>query len=139
MFCLSYTISQNLVLPFLSKIKKAQTTEDSFENILISFKRKPKLLETDRSKEFYDNFFQNFLNENNIKIYSRNTSLGAVSAERFNRTIRDLLKRPVFEQGDGNWLDFLPTTAKQYNNGIHSSTKITPNQASLKKRRVRLQ
>ena len=57
MFCLSYTISQNLVLPFLSKIKKAQTTEDSFENILISFKRKPKLLETDRSKEFYDNFF----------------------------------------------------------------------------------
>ena len=84
-------------------------------------------------------FFQNLLNDNNIKIYSRNTSLGAVSAERFNRAIRDLLIRPVFEQGDGNWLDVLPTTAKQYNNRIHSSTKITPNQASLKKRRFRLQ
>ena len=53
--------------------------------------------------------------------------------ERFNRTIRDLLKRPVFEKGDGAWIDILPTITKQYRNRIHSSTKLTPIQACSKK------
>ena len=35
--------------------------------------------------------------------------MGAVFAERFNHTIRDLLKRVVFEKGDGNWIDVLST------------------------------
>ena len=42
-------------------------------------------------------------------------------------------KRPVFEKGDGNWIDILPTITKQYNIRVHSSTKLTPIQASLKK------
>ena len=115
------------------KNKNAQTIKDSFENILINSKRKPNLIETDRGKEFYNNIFQDFLNKNTIKLYSRNTSLGAVFAERFNHTIRDLLKRIVFGNGDGNWIDILPTITKQYNNRIHSSTKLSPIQASLKK------
>ena len=115
------------------KNKNAITIKDSFENILISSKRSPNLIETDRGKEFYNNIFQDFLNKNDIKLYSRNSSYGTVFAERFNRTIRDLLKRPVFEKGDVNWIDVLPTITKQYNNRIHSSTKLTPIQASLKK------
>ena len=90
-------------------------------------------IESDRGKEFYNNIFQDFLNKNNIKFYSRNTDLGAVFAERFNRTIRDLLKRPVFEKGDGKWIDIIPTRKKQYINTVHSSTKLTPKDASLKK------
>ena len=117
----------------LLKNKKALTIKVSFENILISSKRKPKLIETDRGKEFYNNIFQDFLNKINIKLYSRNSSYDAVFAERFNRTIRDLLKKPVFEKGDGNWIDILPTITKQYNNRIHSSTKLSPKDASLKK------
>ena len=115
------------------KNKNAITIKDSFENILISSKRKPNLIESDRGKEFYDNIFQDFLNKNDVKLFSRNSSLGAVFAERFNRTIRDLLKRPVFEKGDGNWIDVLPTITKQYNNRIHTFTKLTPIQASLMK------
>ena len=115
------------------KNKNAQTIKDSFENILITSKRKPNLIETDRGKEFYNNIFQDFLNKNNIKLYSRNSSYGAVFAERFNRTIRDLLKKIVFENGDANWVDVLQTIAKQYNNRIHSSTKLSPKDDSLKK------
>ena len=115
------------------KNKNAKTIKDSFENILISSKRKPNLSETDRGKEFYNNIFKDFLNKNNIKLYSRNTSLGAVFAERFNRTKRDLLKRPVFEKADGNWIDVLQTIRKQNNNRIPSSTKLSPKDASLKK------
>ena len=88
-------------------------------------KRKPGFIESDRGKEFYNNIFQDFLNENKIKIYSRNGSYGAVFAKRFNRTIRDLLENIVFEQGDAKWVDILPTITKQYNK-VHSSTKLTP-------------
>ena len=115
------------------KNKNAQTIKHSFENILINSNRSPNLIESDRGKELYNNIFQDFLNKNNIKLYSRNSSYGAVFAERFNRTIRDLLKRPVFEKGDGNWIDVLPKITKQYNNRVHSSTKLSPIQASLKK------
>ena len=115
------------------KNKNAQTIKDSFENILISSKRSPNLIEIDRGKEFYNNIFQDFLNKNNIKLYSRNSSYGAVFAERFNRTIRDLLKKIVFEHGDAKWIDILPIITKQYNNRIHSSTKLSPKDASLKK------
>ena len=115
------------------KNKNAQTIKDSFENILTSSKRKPNLIETDRGKEFYNNIFQEFLNKNNIKLYSRNSSYGALFAERFNRTIRDLLKKIIFEQGGAKWIDVLPTITKQYNNRIHTSTKLSPKDASLKK------
>ena len=100
---------------------------------MISSKRKVGLIESDRCKEFYNNIFQDFLNKNNIKICSRNSSYGAVIAERFNRTIKGLLKRPAFERGDGSWNDILQSITKQYNNTIHSSTKLTPIQASLEK------
>ena len=93
---------------------------------MISSKRKPDLIESYRDKEFYNNIFQDFLNKNNIKLSSRNSSFGSLFAERFNRTIRDLPKKPVFEKGDGNWIDIVPTITKQYNNRIHSSTKLTP-------------
>ena len=115
------------------KNKNAQTIKNSFENFVINSKRSPNLIESDRGKEYYNNIFQDFLNKNDIKLYSRNSSYGAVFAERFNRTIRDLLKQPVFEKGDANWIDILPTITKQYNNKVHSSNKLTPIQASLKK------
>ena len=117
----------------LLNVKNCQTIKDCFEKVLIISKRSPKLIETDRGKEFYNNIFQSFLKNNNIKLYSRNTHLGVVFAESFKESIRDLLKKLVFERGDGNWIDILSTITKQFNNRIHSSTMLTPIQASLKK------
>ena len=75
----------------LLKNKSAQRVKDSFENILIGSKGKPKLIDSDKGKKFYNSTFQKSLNNNNVRVYSRNTSLGAVFAERFYRTMRDLL------------------------------------------------
>ena len=74
---------------------------------MINSKGNPTLIETDLGKEFFNNILQNFLNNNETKPYSRNTFSGTVFTERFNRTIRDLLKKPVFEKGDSNWIDNL--------------------------------
>ena len=43
-------------------------------------------------KEYVTKIFDEFLNQNNIERYSRYTSRGAEFAERFIRTIRNLLK-----------------------------------------------
>ena len=115
------------------KNKIAQTIKDSFKNLLINSKRKQSFLEGDRITGFYNSFFQHFWNQNNIQLYYRNTSVGAVFAERLNRTLRDLLKRPVFEKGDVTCIDILPKITKQFNNRIHSSIELTTIQASLKK------
>ena len=88
------------------KNKNAQSIKDSFENILISSKRKPILIESDRGKEFFNNIFQDFLNKNNFKIYSRNSSYGAVFAEKFNRAISDLLKKSFSNKVMQNGLIF---------------------------------
>ena len=46
------------------------------------------------------------------------------------RTLRNFLKKPGFEKGKADWLNELSSVIKQYNNIIHSSTKMTPIQAS---------
>ena len=74
------------------KIENAQTIQDTLEKILESRKRKPKLFESDRGQEFCNNLFQNILDNINKKHSSRNTSLGAVFAEKINVSIRDLPK-----------------------------------------------
>ena len=115
------------------KNKYAQSITDAFSQIVKSSKRKPNLLETDDSKEYVNKIFNDFLNKHNIKRYfKRNTALGAVFAERFNKTIRNLLKKPVIEKGKANWLSELSTVIEQYNNTIRHSTKMTPIQASKK-------
>ena len=107
--------------------------KDSFENLLTSSKRKPNLIETDWGKKIYSSTFENFSNKKNIKHTSKNSSLGAVFAGRFNRTNRDLLKKPVFEKSDKNFSDGVSKITKQYNDRVHTSTKLTPIQASSKK------
>ena len=46
--------------------------------------------------------------------------------------MRNLLKKPVLLAGIADWLSELPSVIKQYNNTIHQSIKMTPNQASKK-------
>ena len=110
----------------------SKTITDEFSNILTTSKRKPLKIESDRGSEFYNIIFQDLLRSKNIQHYSRFTDKGPSLAERVIRTIRNLLKKPVFEKGRADWLSELPSVIKQYNNTIHHSIKMTPNQASKK-------
>ena len=114
------------------KNKYSQTITNEFSNILTKSKRKPLKLKNDRGLEFYNSIFQNFLKSRNIQHYSRFTDKGPSIAERVIRTIRNLLKKPVFEKGKADWLSELPSVIKQYNNTFHHSIKMTPVQASEK-------
>ena len=52
-------------------------------------------------------------------------------AERFYKTIRNLVKKVVFLKGNANWLSELPSVIKQYNDTVHNSTKMTSIQTEM--------
>ena len=80
------------------KNKYNQTITQEFSNILATSKRSPGKTESDRGAEFYNSFFQNYLKGKKIHHYSCFTDRGHSIAERVIRTIRNLLKKPVFEK-----------------------------------------
>ena len=78
------------------KNKNSQTITNEFSNISTTSKRIPIQLESDRGKEWYNSVFQNFSKGKNIHHYSRFTDKGPSIAKRVIRTIRSLLKKPIF-------------------------------------------
>ena len=112
------------------KKKYSQTITIELSNILTTSRRSLPKIESDRGAEFYNSIFQNFLKSKNIGHYSRYPDKGPSIAERVIRTIRNLLKKPVFLKGKADWLSELSSVIKQYNNTIHHSIKMKPNDAS---------
>ena len=112
--------------------KYSQTVTNEISKFLITSKRKPLKIESDRGGEIYNSIFQNFLGSKNVQHYSRFTDKGPSIAERVNRFIGNLLKKPIFLAGNADWFSKLPSVIKQNNNTFHSSTKTTPIQASKK-------
>ena len=78
-------------------------------------KRKRNLLETDYGKEFVKKCLKELLKINNNKRDSRSTTAVAVFAEKFNRTKRNLSKKPVFERENTYCVSELPSITKQKN------------------------
>ena len=114
------------------KNKYSKTITDEFSNFLLSSKRSPLKIESDRGAEVYNSIFQNYLKSKSIHHYSRFTDKGPSIAERVIRSIRNFLKKPVFEKGNADWLSELPSIIKQCNKRNHHSIKMTPFQASKK-------
>ena len=114
------------------KNEYSQTITIEFSNILTTSKRSPLKIESDRGAEFYNSIFQNFLKSKITGHSSRYTDKGPSIAEQVIRTIRNLLKKPVFLKGKADWLSELSSVIKQYNNTIHHSTKMKPMDASKK-------
>ena len=50
--------------------------------------------------------------------------------ERFNRTVLHIFNKPMFINGDGNWVNILIDAVITYNNNIHSTIFMTPVDAS---------
>ena len=57
--------------------------------------------------------------------------------ERFNRTLLHIIDKPMFINGDGNWVNILNDAVITYNNNIHSTINMTPIDASNNPDKVR--
>ena len=92
--------------------------------------RKPEKLWVDRGSEFYNKTFKSLLKEYETKLYSTYSDLKAVFIERFNRTLLHIINKPMFINGDCNWVNILNDAVVKYNNNIQSTINMTPVDAS---------
>ena len=118
------------------KNKSGSSITNGFKTIL-SEGRKPEKLWVDRGSEFYNKTFKSLLKEyetgkaaSGIELYSTYSDLKAVFIERFNRTLLHIINKPMFINGDGNWVNILNDAVVTYNNNIHSTINMTPVDAS---------
>ena len=117
------------------KDRKGETITKAFKTI---FKegRKPQYLRVDKGKEFYNKHLKDLLEKHNIQMYSTENEEKSSVCERWNRTIKTKMWKELTVQGNTQYLNILPKILKQYNNTKHSSTKMSPVEASQKKNGV---
>ena len=64
--------------------------------------RKPEKIWVDRGSEFYYKTLKSLIKEYETKLFSTYSDLKAVFIERFNRTLLQIINKPMFINGDGN-------------------------------------
>ena len=57
--------------------------------------------------------------------------------EKINKTLLHLINKPMFINGDGNWVNILNDAVITYNNNIHSTINMTSVDASNNPDKVR--
>ena len=117
----------------MNHLENSETITDEFSNVPTQSKRKPLKIESDRGGEWYISVFQNFLKSKNIHHYSTFTDKGPSITERVIRSVRNLLKKPLFQKRNADCLSELPSVIKKDNIAFHHSNKMTPLEAYLKK------
>ena len=75
---------------FPLKDKKVTSIVNTFQKI-ISEGRKPNKIWVDQGSEFYNNSFKDFLKVNNIEMFSTKNEGKSVFAERFIRTLKNMI------------------------------------------------
>ena len=99
---------------------------NNFEYILKQLPTKPKYVQTDHGGEFYNTRFKKMLKTYNIKHYSVYSTMKACVAERFIRTLKTAIFKLFTERGNHKWIELLPTVIRNYNQTVHSTTKMKP-------------
>ncbi|QKS69585.1 putative integrase [Drosophila-associated adintovirus 3] len=86
-------------------------------------------LQTDKGKEFYNSTMSEYFKENNIEHYSTESIHKAAIVERFHGTLRRIIVKYQTASGDLNYMHELSSLISNYNNKVHSTIKVTPEEA----------
>lgn len=117
-------VFSKFVWAFPIKKKTGEEVTAAMSKIIKNFK--PKNIQTDMGKEFYNKSFNTLMSENGINHYSTFSTLKSSVVERVNRTIKNLMWKEFSYQGNYKWLDLLPKIVAKYNNTKHSTTNYKP-------------
>jgi transposase InsO family protein len=116
---------------FVQPLKRKSATPKAFKLMLPDFPQQPLYLHVDRGTEFYNAEMRQLLQENAITMYSTHSVYKANMAERLIRTLRKRLARYFEHYGTWRWIDYLQPMINNYNNTVHSATKLKPTSVGL--------
>lgn len=115
------------------KNKSGRSTTTAFLKVMKVVHSKPKKLQTDRGKEFYNQHFQSMLAQHKIHLYSTFTHIKASIVERFNRTLRGRIQKYMVTRNSLRYIDALADIVLGYNKTQHSALdKYSPEQVNKK-------
>ena len=108
------------------KTKSGADVAAAIEDIFISSGRKPKRIQTDQGREFYNVHVNKLLTENDIELFSVKSPTKAALVERFNRTLKSKIWKMFTSNNNQKWLDALQSIVHAYNHAIHRVIKMKP-------------
>jgi hypothetical protein len=100
------------------KSKSGKDVHAAFEKLLDN-NEKPRYIQSDLGKEFYNAQVQTLFKHHDIGHYSVHSQFKAAVVERFNRTLRERMKRYFTHTATKQWVWALPKIVHGYNNTKH--------------------
>ena len=109
------------------KDKKGVRIVTAFQSILKqSNNRKPNKIWVYKGSEFYNASFKNWLQDNDIAMYSTNNEGKSVVAERFIRTLKSKIYKHMTSISKNVYIDKSNDIANEYNDTYHNAIKMKP-------------
>lgn len=109
------------------KNKGAREVTRAMESILDSIGHPISNLHVDNGKEFYNSSMKSMLRRRNINMYSTYTTKKAAMVERFNRTLKNKMWKQFSMRGSHKWTDILQSLIAEYNDSVHRTIHMKPN------------
>ena len=103
-----------------------------FQKLIRELDEKPQILRTDQGSEYNNRPFNNLLTENKIKHLFTYYETKANYAERVIKTIKNKIMKYLSEKETLRWIDILSDLTYGYNNSIHRSINMSPEDAKSK-------
>ena len=111
---------------YLIKDKTGKSVASALKTIFKE--RKPEKMWVDKGKEFYNKDVKQL-----IELYSTENEEKSSVVERLIRTMKEKMWNYFTDNNTNRYVDILPDLVEDYNNTKHSSSKMTPVEASKKK------
>ena len=108
------------------KDKKGVSIANAFQSILKDSNRKPNKIWVDKGREFYNNSFKKWLQDNNIDMYSTHNEGKSAVAKRFIRIIKNKIYKCMTSISQNVYIDKSDDIVNEYNNTYHRIINMKP-------------
>ena len=115
------------------KDKKGETIVKALKEIFKESGRRPEKLWTDKGREFFNKDVRDL-----VYLYATENEEKSSIAERWIRTMKEKMFKYFTDYNTNKYIDVLPELVEDYNNTVHSSTKLTPTDASKEENELKV-
>lgn len=103
------------------KTKKNQDIIEGLNRVFTTYRRKPRVLRTDKGSEFKNKFLKSWLVKQKVNVIYTQNETKANYAERVIRTIKNLMYRYFMKNRTYRYVEILQKLVESYNNRPHRS------------------